>query len=181
MPRFPIPLGTFAVLLLGAPAAGSAQAKVPDLSDAEVAHVAVTANSIDIELGRLAEARARRKEVREFAATMIRDHGAVNAQAGQLASRLGVSPADNALSRSLLAGAAAAREGLEKLGEADFDQAYLAREVGYHQAVLEDLDGVLIPTTEHPELRKLLVAVRPAIAAHLGHAKQLQATLGASR
>jgi putative membrane protein len=181
MPRLPLAIGSIALLMLAAPSVGSAQAKGPDLSDPEVAHVAVTANSIDIELGRLAEAKARRKEVREFAATMVRDHGAVNAQAGALAARLGVSPADNAVSRSLQAGAAEARKGLEKVGEVDFDKAYLAREVGYHQAVLDALDGVLIPTTEHPELRKLLVAVRPAIAAHLAHAKHLQATLEAGK
>ncbi len=52
------------------------------------------------------------------------------------------------------------------------------REVAYHQAVLDALDTVLIPTTSNADLRELLVNVRPAIAAHLEHARQLRASLG---
>lgn len=158
-----------------------AQSGPPDLSDPEVAHVAVTANSIDVELARVAEARAVNREVKEFAATMIRDHSAVNAQAAALAKKLGVTPRDNAVSESLLSGAAAARATIEKQHGAAFDRAYVDREVGYHQAVLDALDTVLIPTTSNAELKDLLVAVRPAIAAHLAHAKQIQGTLGAAK
>jgi putative membrane protein len=51
------------------------------------------------------------------------------------------------------------------------------REVGYHQAVLDAIDKLLVPTTENAELRKLLVDVRPAIATHLEHAKHLRSQL----
>ena len=167
------------VLLTFTAAAGlPAQAAAPDLSDPEVAHVAVTANSIDIELARYAQTRTRNTEVRKFAATMIADHGAVNAQAAALAGRLGVTPRDNAVSQSLLTGAGTARAAIEKLDGIAFDRAYMDREIGYHQAVLDALDGLLIPTSSNPELKKLLVDVRPAIAAHLAHAKQLRSSLG---
>lgn len=157
----------------------NAQSAAPDLSDPEVAHVAVTANTIDIDLARFAQARIRSPEVRKFAATMLADHSAVNAQAAALADRLGVTPADNAVSQSLLAGAAHARTAVEQLQGRAFDRAYMDREVAYHQAVLDALDGLLIPTTSNAELKQLLVNVRPAIAAHLEHAKQLQGSLGA--
>jgi putative membrane protein len=157
-----------------------AQAAAPDLSDPEVAHVAVTANSIDIELGRLAQIRTHNAEVRKFATTMITDHSAVNAQAAALAGRLGVTPKDNAVSQSLLSGAADARKKIAPLRGSAFDRAYIDREVAYHQAVLDALDGLLVPTTENVELKKLLVDVRPAIAAHLEHAKQIRNTLGAA-
>ena len=169
------------LLVLAAPVELSAQTNPPDLSDPEVAHVAVTANSIDIELARLAQSRAGNREVKAFATTMVTDHSAVNAQAVALAGRLGVTPKDNAVSQSLLAGAATARTPLEKLRGAAFEVAYIDREVAYHQAVLEALDGLLIPTTENAELKKLLVDVRPAIAAHLAHAKQLRSSLGAAQ
>jgi putative membrane protein len=45
--------------------------------------------------------------------------------------------------------------------------------------VLDALDKLLIPTTENADLKKLLQDVRPAIAAHLEHAKRIQAELGA--
>ena len=158
-----------------------AQAPAPNLSDAEVAHVAVTANSIDIELGKLAQARTHNEAVKQFATTMITDHTAVNQQAGALAGRLGVSPKDNAVSQSLMSGASEARKNIEGLSGVAFDRAYMSREVAYHQAVLDALDGLLIPTTENAELKKLLVDVRPAIAAHLEHAQRVRNSLGASQ
>ncbi|HWO89836.1 MAG TPA: DUF4142 domain-containing protein [Gemmatimonadales bacterium] len=157
----------------------SAQSPAPDLSDAEVAHVAVTANAIDVELARYAQGRARSAAVRQFAATMITDHTAVNERAAALAGRLGVVPQDNAVSQSLLAGAREARAGLERVsGGTRFDRAYMDREVAYHQAVLDAIDGLLIPTTSNVELRQLLAEVRPAVAAHLVHARQLRESLG---
>jgi putative membrane protein len=158
-----------------------AQAAAPDLSDPEVAHVAVTANSIDIELAKFAQPHIRNEQVRKFAATMITDHSAVNQQAASLASRLGVTPQDNAVSQSLVKGAAEARLGIERLRDAAFDRGYIDREVAYHQAVLDALDGLLIPTTSNADLKKLLVDVRPAIAAHLAHAKKLQGSLVAGK
>jgi putative membrane protein len=168
----------FFVFLTAGVGLATAQAPAPDLSDPEVAHVAVTANAIDIELAKYAQTRTRNTEVRKFAATMIADHGAVNAQAAALAGRLGVTPRDNAVSQSLLTGAGAARAAIEKLDGIAFDRAYMDREIGYHQAVLDALDGLLIPTSSNAELKKLLVDVRPAIAAHLAHAKQLRSSLG---
>lgn len=155
-------------------------AAAPDLSDPEVAHVAVTANAIDVDLAKFAQARTRTPAVRQFAQTMITDHNAVNAQAAALAKKLGVTPADNAVSQSLQTGAADARKKLESLEGTAFDRAYMDREVGYHQAVLDALDKLLIPTTENAELKQLLVAVRPAIAEHLEHAKHLRSELNSS-
>lgn len=174
-----LPLALASGLYAQAPAPAAAPA--PDLSDPEVAHVAVTANSIDIDLARFAQARTQNAEVRQFAATMITDHTAVNARAAALAGRLGVTPTDNAVSQSLVAGAAAARAVLEPLQHATFDRAYMDREIAYHQAVLDALDGLLIPTSSNGDLRQLLVDVRPAIAAHLAHAKLIRTRLGPAK
>ena len=154
-----------------------APAGPPDLSDPEVAHVAVTANAIDIELAKFAQTRTPTAAIRQFAQTMINDHTAVNAQAAALAGKLGVTPADNAVSQSLQTGATQARKGLEPLQGAAFDRGYMDREIGYHQAVLDAIDKLLVPTTENAELKQLLVAVRPAIAAHLEHAKRIRGQL----
>jgi len=153
-------------------------AAAPDLTDPEVAHVAVTANAIDVELATFAQGRTTTNAVRQFARTMITDHNAVNAQAAALAKKLGVTPADNAVSQSLQSGAAEARKSLEPLQGAAFDRAYLDREVAYHQAVLDAIDKLLVPTTENAELKKLLVDVRPAVATHLEHAKHVRSELG---
>ena len=177
--RYPQLLPAVALLLATAlHAQNPAAASAPDLSDPEVAHVAVTANSIDIDLAKFAQTRTTNAGVKQFAATMITDHSAVNAQAGALATKLGVTPADNAVSQSLLSGAKQARASLEPLHGAAFDRAYIDREIAYHQAVLDAIDKVLIPTTENAELKKLLTDVRPAVATHLEHAKELRSHLG---
>jgi putative membrane protein len=157
------------------PAANTAPSGV---NDAQIAHIAVTANSIDSALGELAKRKARGAAVKAFAQTMITDHGAVNKQAVQLAGRLNVTPEPNDVSRRLQQGADTTRSDLEKKNGAAFDQAYIAREVQYHQAVLDALDQTLIPGAQNAELKTLLQNVRPAIAAHLARAKQLQGTVG---
>jgi putative membrane protein len=162
-------------------AAEPVSAEAPALNDPQIAHIAVTANTIDVETGRLAESRTTTPAVREFAETMIRDHTAVNEQAAALAQRLGVTPQENDVSRSLQTDAAASRTQLEGLNGAAFDRAYIDREVAYHQAVLDALDKTLIPGATNDELRGLLQQVRPAVAAHLEHARSLQTTLSASR
>jgi putative membrane protein len=153
-------------------------ASAPELTDAQIAHVAVTANAIDVELARLVESRSTDDEVQSFAETMIGDHTGVNERAAALAERLGVTPEDNAVSRSLREGAAEARESLVPLSGEAFDRAYMQREVEYHQAVLDALDGALIPGASNAELRGLLEQVRPAIAAHLERARGILAAQG---
>jgi putative membrane protein len=163
-------------LLAAAPA--KSQENGPPLNDAQIAHVAVTANAIDIEMGEIARTRGSDERVREFAERMITDHTAVNEQAAALASRLGVTPAANAISGSLRDGAEAAKRTLRAASGADFDRAYMAHEVDYHRSVLQALDQTLIPSTTNGELRALLEQARGAIAAHLAHAERLHASLG---
>src|SRR5256885_6726444 len=72
---------TLALTLLGAAGALQAQTTPPDLSDPEVAHVAVTANGIDSAAAKFALTRTHNDQVKAFANTMITDHTAVDQQA----------------------------------------------------------------------------------------------------
>ena len=146
-------------------------------SDPQIAGIVVTANTIDINAGKLAKSRTKNKEVSKFAQLMITDHTAVNKQAGALAKKLGVKPADSPTSQSLKAGAADNVKNLKGLKGAAFDKAYVDHEVAYHQQVLDAIDKVLIPSAQNAELKDLIVKVRPAIAAHLDHAKMIQSDL----
>src|SRR5215510_4809035 len=112
-------------------AQNQAPAVTPDLSDPEVAHVAVTADNIDIDAAKFALTRTSNPAVKQFAQTMITDHTAVNEQAAALAKKLGVTPADNAVSQSLQSGAQQAHAALEPLHGRAFDRAYMDREVAY--------------------------------------------------
>jgi len=146
-------------------------------SDPQIVGIVVAANQIDIDAGKLAKSRTRNKQVSEFAQLMITDHAAVNKQAGALAKKLGVTPAESPTSRSLKDGAAQNIANLKSLKSAAFDRAYVDHEVAYHQVVLDAVDKVLIPSAKNAELKDLIVKVRPAFVAHLDHAKMVQSSL----
>ena len=169
-------MSSLAVVAAAVVFSSGAFAQAPD--DAQIAHIVVTANQIDIDAGKLAKSRTKNKEVSKFAQQMITDHTAVNKQAGALAKKLGVKPEDSDTSKSLKAGAADNMKNLKGLKGAAFDKAYVDHEVEYHQTVIDAMDKTLIPSAQNAELKALLVKVRPAFVAHLDHAKQLQSSLG---
>src|SRR5688572_29721199 len=147
-------------------------------NDAQIAHIAVTANAIDSAAGVMAKQKGSAKAVKDFAQAMINDHAAVNKQAVALATKLNVTPEDNETSRQLKSGADQSQANLQGLTGAAFDSAYIAHEVEYHQAVLDALDRTLVPGAQNAELKGLLEKVRPNFAAHLERAKSVQASLG---
>ncbi len=156
---------------------GSQTSALSGPSDAEIAHIVVTANRIDIEAGKLAQMKSKNKEVKAFAKQMVTDHSAVNKQTTDLAKKLKVSPKDNDTSKSLMDGAKENVAKLKGLKGAEFDKAYVDHEVAYHIAVAEAIDKTLIPNAKNEELKALIVKVRPAFGAHLEHAKNIQSTM----
>jgi putative membrane protein len=163
------------VFVLGLGLGSAAYAAGP--SDAQIAAIVVTANTVDIDAGKLAQSKSPNKEVRAFAERMVADHSAVNQQATALVQKLRVTPEENDTSKSLKQGGAATLAKLQGLSGAAFDKAYVENEVSYHQTVLDALDKTLIPSADNAELKALLVKVRPAFVAHLEHAKHIRASL----
>ena len=148
-------------------------------TDPQIAAIAVAANNVDIAAGQLAVEKGSDAEVKSFGQQMVTDHTAVNAQATELVTRLGVTPEENPTSQSLTTGGESTRQTLTGRSGAAFDKAYIDNEVTYHQTVLDAIDQTLIPSSENAELKALLEQVRPAIAAHLQHAQQIQTRLAA--
>jgi putative membrane protein len=153
----------------------SGQAAGP--TDPQIAAIVVTANQVDIDAGKLAESKSKNKEVKAFARQMVTDHSGVNKSATALVTRLNVTPEDSATSASLKSGGDANLQHLKTLKGSAFDRAYIDHEVTYHQNVLDAIDHTLIPNAKNPELKALLVKVRPAFEAHLAHAKEIQSTM----
>jgi len=172
---------TFAAILAGGLITITATAAIAQTpNDAEIASIVVTANQVDIDAGKLAQSTATNKEVKAFAERMVVDHTGVNKSATELATKLKVTPQDNATSRSLKAGGEKNVSTLKGLHGAAFDKAYIEHEVAYHQAVLDALDKTLIPNASNAELKALLVKVRPAFVAHLEHAKKIASGIAKS-
>jgi putative membrane protein len=166
------------IIAAGSLLLSSAPASAQNITDAQIAHIVVTANQVDIDAGVLAKARSGNKTVREFAERMVTDHTGVNASATGLVTKLKVTPEDNPTSQSLKTAGDKNLASLKGLKGAAFDRAYLDHEVAYHQQVLEALDKTLIPGASNAELKALLVKVRPAFVAHLEHARHTRSALG---
>ena len=148
-----------------------------DLNDVEIAHVAYTADSIDIRYAHLALAISKNPAVHEFAQTMIRDHSAVNDKALALLLKLNVSPQDNFLSRQLNGQSDQLVEEMIRLRGAAFDRRYAENELGYHQAVNGLVEGSFIPNIENPEVKALFEEAIVIFKAHEKHAEKMVAAL----
>ena len=153
-----------------------AAAAAPAINDAQIAHIAVTANSVDSAAGVLAEKKGASKAVKDFGKTMVTDHSGVNKQAVALATKLNVTPEDNDTSKQLKSGGDTNLAKLQGLSGKAFDKEYIDHEVAFHQAVLDALDKTLIPNAQNADLKALLEKVRPAVAAHLDMAKKIQSS-----
>ena len=157
-------------MLAGTPAVAQDAAKLNDL---EIAHVAYTADNIDIRYAHLALALTSSPEVRTFAETMIRDHTAVNDQALALLAKLNAQPQDNFLSRTLNANAEKIIDDLATLRGADFDRAYAANELAYHKAVNDLVENTFIPNIDHAEVKALFEQGLEIFKVHEGHAAHM--------
>lgn len=155
----------------------AAVAESGKLTDAEIAHVVVTANTIDIENGELAKKKASNDAVREFAARMINEHTDLNQQASALANKLNVKPQDNALSKSLREDANKTQEKLKDKSGKEFDKAYIDAEIKFHKQVIEAADKKLVPSVQNDELKAMLVGVRPLLVSHREHAERIEGKL----
>ncbi|AZO47710.1 MAG: DUF4142 domain-containing protein [Mesorhizobium sp.] len=163
-----------ALLMLGAAPLAQAADKP---TDPQIAHIAYTAGTIDIEAAKLAIEKSKTKEVVDFANDMVRDHEAVNKQALDLVKKLNVTPEDNATSQALAKAAAEERGKLAKLDGAAFDKAYVENEVAYHKQVNGALETLLIPSASNAELKSLLETGLKIFQGHQQHAEHVAGSL----
>ena len=168
---------TLGALALSSVLAGTAWAGEA-MNDLEIAHTAYTAGNLDIRYAHLAMAISENETVREFAATMLRDHKAVNDAAVALITELNVTPQDNALSQALVEGAAAKRAELAGLTGHSFDCVYATNELGYHQIVNQTVETNFIPNATVAPLKDLLKEALVTFKAHEGHAEHMVSELG---
>ena len=170
MRRSPL-IAALVVLTASIPAAAAAQGAA--LDDATIVAIFDAANTADIETGALAEKRGSTKEVRDFGAMLARDHEMVRQQGRDLAAKLGVTPTPPKDDQSAKDHAAAMAR-LRSLKGAEFDRAFLQHEVAFHQAVIDAINGTLLPAIQNEELKALVVKVAPAFQAHMIMAQQMQ-------
>jgi len=163
-------LAVATAFVVGAAMSASAQ---PKIDDAQIAAVAVAANQVDVDAGKLALSKAKGADVKQFAQTMVTDHSGAIKAASDLVGKLKVSPKDNDTSKALVKGGQDARAKLSKLNGDAFDKAYIDNEVAYHQTVNGALSGTLIPAAQNAELKALLQQGLALFTEHQKHAEMV--------
>ncbi len=149
------------------------------LDDPTIVAIFDAANTYDVETSDLAAKRAAHADVKELARTFAHDHTGLRQQGRDLAKKLGVTPTppkEDPFARDHAATMGALRAATEE----QFDRAYLAHEVSYHQAVIDAVNKTLVPAIKNPELKAFVLKVAPAFQAHLVAAQKLAAKYGAS-
>lgn len=159
-----------ALIMGGTPAKAQSAAALNDL---QMAHVAYTADNIDIRYAHLALAISTNPAVHAFARTMIRDHTAVNKSALALLAKLKAKPQDNFLSRQLNVNAKKLIDEMSKLRGAAFDKRYAGNELAYHKAVNNLVGNAFIPNIENAEVKALFKAGLAIFKVHQKHAEMM--------
>ncbi len=144
-----------------------------NLNDLEIAHVAYTADNIDIRYANIALKRSSNPDIHAFANTMIRDHTTVNELALALLDKLGASAQDNFLSQKLNADSEQIAAKLESLSGKDFDLYYASNELAYHKAVNDLVENAFIPNIENSEVKELFKAGLGIFKGHQEHAEMM--------
>ena len=167
-------LAAIAAFAIAAVTGSQAQMAEPPLTDANIGAIVIAADQIDIDYARLALAKSKNKQVREFAERMVTDHGAVQEAVFQLAAKLNLTPAENSISEGLKKNAQEITAKLKSLKGAEFDKFYIDNEVAYHKLVTDAVEAALIPSASNAELKAALVGAQPLFLKHLEHARVIQ-------
>jgi putative membrane protein len=147
-------------------------------SDANIAAFVLAANNSDISYARLAASRSQSPAVKQFATQMLTDEAGVNRMVGELLTRKDLNAEDYSTSLAYRDESALRRDQLREADGRGFDATYVANEIAHHTKVLATIDANLMPSVRTPELRQLLTSLRPAVAAHLAQAQELQTSMG---
>lgn len=135
-----------------------------------LAHIA-TGDSLEVEIGRLAESQAQSDDVKAVAATIVRDHSANRDEALQLAQQeqlaLTPPPADTSAAH-----AGNVMEQLQGLQGDAFDRAFVQRQIEHHQNEVRNLT-TMQATVDDPEVRDFIERTLTAVQDHLDQLQQI--------
>jgi putative membrane protein len=135
------------------------------------AQLAAEGGMAEVELGKLADGKAGRSSVKEFARRMVQDHTNANAQLTRIAGQAKIPlPGDLAPEHTAMKAA------LEKASGSSFDRAYMAGQLVDHQKTVILLQYE-IGQGQDAELQKFAAETLPVALAHLEMARSLMEEL----
>lgn len=142
-----------------------------NVQDRLFTRLAAAGGKAEVEIGQLAQQKALRQGVKDFARMMIEDHTKANEKLANLAQGAGI-PLPAGLDPDHLA----MRAKLEKLSGADFEVNYMLAQIEDHQKTAQLLKWE-IGSGQNALLQQFAAEVLPTVLGHLRRAQMLAAEL----
>ncbi|WP_416796785.1 DUF4142 domain-containing protein [Ciceribacter azotifigens] len=188
MSRFPIAftaglllLGGTAAAQIGNPAGMGVDTKMSEPGvpaphqtnnqDRLFAQLVAAGGLAEVELGRMADGKAKADSVKDFAATLVRDHSDADDKLRELADAAKIP-----LPKELHPDHQVVRDRLEKLDGEAFDVAYIKAQIVDHQKTAQLLAWE-IDAGEDADMQRFAASTLPVVLDHLRKAQEIHAAL----
>jgi putative membrane protein len=142
-------------------------------TDANVVDVLTVANQGEVDYSQIGADKATDANVKQYAQTMVKDHGTMLDAVKSLASRLNVVPASNDKANDLKEENTKDINDLNAKTGKDFDKEFMEEQVDMHQETL-DLLSDLDSRTTNADLKAAIAEAKPKVQAHLDQAKAIK-------
>ncbi len=149
------------------------------LSNGKIAMATDVAHNAAIESARIAFVKTKNERVREFAQTMLADHGRAKQEETKLLLDLRVAPEASDISTDLGVDSGQALLAMRDASASSVDRTYIESQIAAHEKFAKILDEQLIPNARSPELQDLLRRFREREKAHLDEAREIERELPA--
>lgn len=147
------------------------------LNDEQVSKILTTVNDGEIALANHVLSETQNPEIKKFAQHMVNDHQMNNSKTRDIIAKEKIAPMESARNVELKTKSEESRAKLMSMTGKELDKAYIIDQVKTHQAVLNDLNEKLIPTTQDSMLKNHLEKTAKKVQEHLNHAKEIQTHL----
>lgn len=142
-------------------------------TDANVVDVLTVANQGEVDYSQIGVDKASNASVKQFAQTMVKDHGAMLDKVKSLATQLNLTPTPNDKANDLKQENQKDINDLNAKTGKEFDEEFMEEQIDMHQETLDllsDLDG----RTTNADLKAAIAEAKPKVQAHLDQAKAIK-------
>ncbi len=151
-----------------------ATATAEQVSEPQILALLRAVNQGEIDEAKVAQGKATDPQVKQFADTMVADHGQMLDDERRLAAKLSLTPMESAKSRELEQGTKSKIEELKNLSGADLDKKYIENQVNEHAEGLTLIRSTILPNVKTAELRTLIKGTEAKVSKHLSDARDIQ-------
>ena len=129
-------------------------------------------NKFDVDMATIAIQRSLRKDVKDLAEMIVRDHTQIGRRAKALRATLGWKQASQGLA-AILPAREKVLEELQASASHDFDDLYLQYERDFSKGFVHTMKTQWFPTAQHPQLKAFLTSVTKQLDEHMAHMSRI--------